>query len=270
MSARLSLGEVRGWGKGPAHVGHRTGDASPAAQLLGPSQLPVHEGAPPPPSCCQPSPILSCCRPSQAPLFLSCPARACLPACRCPLERQGSPPRVPWAVRAALSVAGQGWLRTTWDGALRTPGGILGLGRSLQRGHLVPAQARADGYPCQRSVVTKNHPLERNTSFSQVFRHQQVCVGTWRGDRNSLRLLTSCWRDTARASFHALGKLFFFDQYWHTFSSFHRGGELHIPRITLTLLESFSVQIPSCPRLISLEAGLVFLCFASEGSASKP
>lgn len=30
-------------------MGHRPGDASPAAQLLGPSQLPVHEDSPPPP-----------------------------------------------------------------------------------------------------------------------------------------------------------------------------------------------------------------------------
>lgn len=69
-------GRGEGLGEGAARVGRRPGDASAAAQLLRPSQLPVHEGSPPPPSCCQPSPTLSCCRPSQAPLS---PPLPCLP-----------------------------------------------------------------------------------------------------------------------------------------------------------------------------------------------
>ena len=66
------------------------------------------------------------------------------------------------------------------------------------------------------------------------------------GGENSLRLLTSCWRNTTRAPSHQQGELYFSTSTGirpHPFT-----GKLAIPRSAQVTPRSFSVQILSCRR----------------------
>ena len=174
-------------------MGHRPGDASPAAQLLGPSQLPVHEDSPPPPQLLPALPHSQLLPPFPGTSFsIALPA----PAFRRPPERPCSPSL---GLLETLPLLPPGWMRTVSNGAVVTPWQSLGLGRktSTERAFCSrTSQGRTqDRYPCQKRVVLmKIYTLERNKQqLPEVFGHQQgLCWQLWRGDKDSLRLL----RDT--------------------------------------------------------------------------
>lgn len=156
--AQLSLGEVRGWGKGPPAWG--AGPATPARPLScsGLLNCPFMRAPLLPPSCCQPSPTLSCCRPSQAPLS---PPLPCLPPLSAALlgpPRRKAPARHPGAPgRPATLPAAPSWDAPVQPHPGRGPS-ARGWGRV----------ERQDGCPCPRRVVPMNyspHEEETNTSF---------------------------------------------------------------------------------------------------------
>lgn len=66
-----------------------------------------------------------------------------------------------------------------------------------------------------------HYPLGRNKQQFLKFSTTNRSVLA-AGGENSLRLLTSCWRNTTRAPSHQQGELLFFNVHWHTFPSFHR------------------------------------------------
>lgn len=170
-------------------MGRRPGDASAAAQLLRPSQLPVHEGSPPPPQLLPALPHPQLLPPFPGTSFSSFALPA--PAFRGPPRPSSpeGPARHPGAPgRPATLPAAPSWDAPVQPHPGRGPS-ALGWGRV----------ERQDGCPGPRRVVPMNcspHEEETNTSFLKFATTNSRSWPAAGGETgvNPLRWLPSCRR----------------------------------------------------------------------------
>ena len=103
---------------------------------------------------------------------------------------------------------------------------------------MAPAQAGAElraARPWQRRVVLMHYPLERKKQQFLKFSTTNRSVLA-AGGENSLRLLTSCWRNTTRAPSHQQGEL-----------CFSTSPGIHSHSLSVKGLSPQSQTLPRCP-----------------------